>query len=433
MPVTIVGNNTPTAGGVVYGDGTNYASTSAGTSGQILQSNGSSAPSWATITSTPTIVRSARTSNTILGTADASKLIAITSGTFTQTFTAAATLGSGWFCYIQNAGTGDITLDPNSSETIDGLTSYIMYPGEVRLVQCDGTAFYTVVLDVFYRTFTSSATFTTPPGYGAFGGFLYGGGGGGGRSSTTSDYGGGGGGGGACVPFTIQSSLVSSSVSITVGAGGTGATLALYPGTAGGTTSFGSYVSAYGGGGGGPGDTSSLGGGGGGGGGAGAGVDGQLGTEARGGYPAINGTLGTISGPRGNYGLGGAASCGSAANSVNCATEYGGGGGGTSNFNSVIAGGSSLYGGGGGGSGIYNSATRPTGGSSGSYLTGNGAGEAGTGLKAGNGGRGGSTATLAGEAGGAPSGGGGGGGANGSNSGVGGAGARGEVRIWGIA
>lgn len=48
MPVTIVGNNTPTAGGVVYGDGTNYASTAAGTSGQVLQSNGASAPSWAT-------------------------------------------------------------------------------------------------------------------------------------------------------------------------------------------------------------------------------------------------------------------------------------------------------------------------------------------------------------------------------------------------
>ena len=46
MPVTIVGNNTPTAGGVVYGDGTNYASSAAGTSGQLLQSNGSSAPSW---------------------------------------------------------------------------------------------------------------------------------------------------------------------------------------------------------------------------------------------------------------------------------------------------------------------------------------------------------------------------------------------------
>jgi hypothetical protein len=48
MPVTIVGNNTPTAGSVVYGDGTNYASTAAGSAGQFLQSAGSSAPVWVT-------------------------------------------------------------------------------------------------------------------------------------------------------------------------------------------------------------------------------------------------------------------------------------------------------------------------------------------------------------------------------------------------
>lgn len=48
MAVTIVGNNTPTAGGVVYGDGANYASTAAGFSGQVLTSAGSSAPTWAT-------------------------------------------------------------------------------------------------------------------------------------------------------------------------------------------------------------------------------------------------------------------------------------------------------------------------------------------------------------------------------------------------
>lgn len=47
MAVTIVGNNTPTAGGVVYGDGANYASTTAGTSGQFLQSTGTGAPTWA--------------------------------------------------------------------------------------------------------------------------------------------------------------------------------------------------------------------------------------------------------------------------------------------------------------------------------------------------------------------------------------------------
>lgn len=46
MPVTIDGNNTPTAGGVGYGDGSELAFTAAGTSGQVLKSNGTSAPSW---------------------------------------------------------------------------------------------------------------------------------------------------------------------------------------------------------------------------------------------------------------------------------------------------------------------------------------------------------------------------------------------------
>jgi hypothetical protein len=49
MPVVITGNNTPTAGGITYGDGSTYANTAAGTSGQLLQSNGASAPTWATV------------------------------------------------------------------------------------------------------------------------------------------------------------------------------------------------------------------------------------------------------------------------------------------------------------------------------------------------------------------------------------------------
>jgi len=46
MSVTIDGSNTPTAGGVVYGDGANYASTAAGTSGQPLVSGGTGAPAF---------------------------------------------------------------------------------------------------------------------------------------------------------------------------------------------------------------------------------------------------------------------------------------------------------------------------------------------------------------------------------------------------
>ena len=103
MAVGIVGNNTPNAGGIGYGDGTNLAFTSAGTSGQVLVSNGSSAPgfsstiSGATLSSatisSPTITNptvSAYTETVVaLGTVTTSATIAISAGTvITATLTA---------------------------------------------------------------------------------------------------------------------------------------------------------------------------------------------------------------------------------------------------------------------------------------------------------------------------------------------------------
>jgi hypothetical protein len=55
LPVASGGTNgsaTPTSGAVAYGTGSAYAFNSAGTAGQVLTSNGSSAPSWGT----PTVV-----------------------------------------------------------------------------------------------------------------------------------------------------------------------------------------------------------------------------------------------------------------------------------------------------------------------------------------------------------------------------------------
>ena len=46
MAIVIDGNNTPTAGGVGYGDGTELAFTAAGTSGQLVVSGGASAPAF---------------------------------------------------------------------------------------------------------------------------------------------------------------------------------------------------------------------------------------------------------------------------------------------------------------------------------------------------------------------------------------------------
>lgn len=85
----------------------------------------------------------ARSSNTILGASDNGGVFVCTSS-FTQTLTAAATLGSTWSAYIRNAGTGIITIDPNSSETIDGLPTINVYQGEALTIVCDGSNFYTL-------------------------------------------------------------------------------------------------------------------------------------------------------------------------------------------------------------------------------------------------------------------------------------------------
>ncbi len=63
--------------------------------------------------------------------------------TITMNLTAAATLGDGWRVDIRNSGSGTVTIDPNSSETIDGATTIALAPGDSVTVYCNGTAFKT--------------------------------------------------------------------------------------------------------------------------------------------------------------------------------------------------------------------------------------------------------------------------------------------------
>ena len=93
------------------------------------------------------------------------------------------------------------------------------------------------------QTFTASGTWTKPTGCKTIKVTVVGGGGGGGNTTTSSSYssGGGGGGGGTSIQFIDVSAV--SSVSVTVGSGGSSA-------SSGGTSSFGAYCSATGGGGG---------------------------------------------------------------------------------------------------------------------------------------------------------------------------------------
>ena len=66
-------------------------------------------------------------------------------GTFTLSLTAANTLGDGFYVWIRNSGSGIITIDPNSAETIDGVAVSTLVSGNYVLLQCNGSAWTTVV------------------------------------------------------------------------------------------------------------------------------------------------------------------------------------------------------------------------------------------------------------------------------------------------
>lgn len=68
-------------------------------------------------------------------------------GTFSLTFTAVATLGADWFCYVKNEGTGVVTLDPNAAELVDGLATVPIAAGYGGMVSCTGTALKTLGID----------------------------------------------------------------------------------------------------------------------------------------------------------------------------------------------------------------------------------------------------------------------------------------------
>lgn len=78
-----------------------------------------------------------RESNTIL-TADDNNRTFIMLDSFTQTFDAAVTLGDRWRVNIINMSNGDVTLDPNLSETINGSSSYTLKRLQAVTVYSDG-------------------------------------------------------------------------------------------------------------------------------------------------------------------------------------------------------------------------------------------------------------------------------------------------------
>lgn len=138
------GQTTYTNGQLLIGNSTGNTLTKATlTAGSgISITNGSGAITIAASASS-TLTISNKTSAYTIVSGDNGTIINCTSGTFTVSLTAASSLGSGFNCWIWNTGTGAITIDPNSSETIDGVSTLILRRGEGTQIVCDGTNWQT--------------------------------------------------------------------------------------------------------------------------------------------------------------------------------------------------------------------------------------------------------------------------------------------------
>ncbi len=156
--------------------------------------------------------------------------------------------------------TGALTLTHGASLVLPGAANITTAAGDyavfvgyaagvVRCVLYSKASGYAVIgtKAADQQVFTSSGTWTKPSGFGAKAYVLiqcWGAGGGGARA--TGSYAGGGGGGGY-KEFWILLSSLGSTETVTIGAGGTGRTTSAGDGTDGGNTTFGSWITAYGG------------------------------------------------------------------------------------------------------------------------------------------------------------------------------------------
>jgi len=85
-----------------------------------------------------------------------------TTGTWTLSLLAAASAVAGFSVVLRNLGTGTITIDPNGSETVDGVTTLAIGPGRAGIVICTGTAWLTVGLTASAAGLTAAGTAALP-------------------------------------------------------------------------------------------------------------------------------------------------------------------------------------------------------------------------------------------------------------------------------
>ena len=141
-----------TKGDLIVGDGTDNIRLAVGTNDYVLTADSAEATGvkWAAASGgggASALVIDNKTAAYTVVAGDLGKVINCTSGTFTVSLDAAATLGAGFNVTIWNIGTGTITVDPAGSEQIgsspgNGNTTYrLRFGAGIKLV-CDGTYWF---------------------------------------------------------------------------------------------------------------------------------------------------------------------------------------------------------------------------------------------------------------------------------------------------
>lgn len=155
---------------------------------------------------------------------------------------------------VGQGGTGSTSLTLNNVLLGNGTSALqTVAPGASgNVLTSNGTSWISAAISsASVQAFTSSGTWTKPANAQFVLVEVWGAGGGGGRPTAgATNPAGGAGGGGAYNYEMFLASQLDGSVSVTIGAGGIGAAANGTSGNNGGSTSFGSYVFAYGGGGG---------------------------------------------------------------------------------------------------------------------------------------------------------------------------------------
>ena len=82
--------------------------------------------------------------NYTAGTQDRAIMFRWTGAGGTFTLPLPSSVGSNWFCYLRNSGTGTVVASPAGSVLIDGSSILNFQPGESAIITTDGTNYYTI-------------------------------------------------------------------------------------------------------------------------------------------------------------------------------------------------------------------------------------------------------------------------------------------------